>query len=356
MALRQAGTLYYLLTDHLGSTALTVDSSGVKVGELRYRAYGETRYTSGTTPTSRRFTGQLEEGTIGLYDYGARFYDPLLGRFLSADTVVPEPGNPQALNRYAYVLNNPLKYIDPTGHRVLLEDAFVTPSGVYVSEFSVHVLSNGTIRIVGGGQYFPTDAHRVAANYAPAGIVPEHFRNSAFAKGFIESAVQLGYANRSVLSDPMLSMLALGAAAAAMESYDEGMGGGASVPAGERLWNTETWWDTAARKAAGRQLYRGLPSDHPQLEIYKRTGIVQPWGGDATLEKHVNWNETRSNYTSWTTDPVVARRFAGPGGTVLTVNEADIPNRTYNSYLWSRFPGEREVTIEGPVHGAQVVP
>jgi len=94
-----------------------VDSSGVKVGELRYRAYGETRYSSGTTPTSRRFTGQRREGTIGLYDYGARFYDPLLGRFLSADTVVPEPGNPQALNRYAYVLNNPLKYTDPTGHQ-----------------------------------------------------------------------------------------------------------------------------------------------------------------------------------------------------------------------------------------------
>jgi len=52
-----------------------------------------------------------------LYDYGARFYDPALGRFISADTVVPGAGNPQALNRYAYVLNNPLKYTDPTGHQ-----------------------------------------------------------------------------------------------------------------------------------------------------------------------------------------------------------------------------------------------
>ncbi len=51
-----------------------------------------------------------------VHDYGARFYDPLLGRFLSADTVVPQPGHPQALNRYSYVLNNPLKYTDPTGH------------------------------------------------------------------------------------------------------------------------------------------------------------------------------------------------------------------------------------------------
>ena len=47
----------------------------------------------------------------------ARFYDPLLGRFLSADTIVPEPGNPQSLNRYSYVYNSPLMYNDPTGHQ-----------------------------------------------------------------------------------------------------------------------------------------------------------------------------------------------------------------------------------------------
>ena len=47
---------------------------------------------------------------------GAREYDPSLARWLSADTIVPNPANSQSLNRYAYVLGNPLKYIDPTGH------------------------------------------------------------------------------------------------------------------------------------------------------------------------------------------------------------------------------------------------
>ncbi|MDH7487629.1 MAG: RHS repeat-associated core domain-containing protein [Anaerolineae bacterium] len=47
--------------------------------------------------------------SIGLYFYNARYYDPALGWFVSADTIVPEPGNPQALNRYSYVLNNPLR-------------------------------------------------------------------------------------------------------------------------------------------------------------------------------------------------------------------------------------------------------
>jgi len=45
---------------------------------------------------------------LSLYDYRARYYHPALGRFISADPLVPEPGNPQALNRYAYVNNNPL--------------------------------------------------------------------------------------------------------------------------------------------------------------------------------------------------------------------------------------------------------
>ncbi len=46
----------------------------------------------------------------------ARYYDATIGRFISADTIVPQPFNPQSLNRYSYCLNNPLKYIDPTGH------------------------------------------------------------------------------------------------------------------------------------------------------------------------------------------------------------------------------------------------
>ena len=45
-------------------------------------------------------------------------YDPTLSRFIQPDTIVPEPGNPQALNRYSYVLNNPLRYNDPSGHRL----------------------------------------------------------------------------------------------------------------------------------------------------------------------------------------------------------------------------------------------
>jgi RHS repeat-associated protein len=111
-----AGTLYFLLNDHLGSMAATADSSGNFYGEDMYEPWGPIRYTGGTIPTSYTFTGARRETGVGaLYYFGSRWYDQWIGRFLSADSIVPG-GNPQALNRYSYAFNNPMRYMDPTGH------------------------------------------------------------------------------------------------------------------------------------------------------------------------------------------------------------------------------------------------
>jgi RHS repeat-associated protein len=113
---RVDNVLSYVLTDHLGSSTVTLDDGGGVDGELRYYAYGETRASSGSTPTERTYTGQLRQDDLGLDYFNARWYVPSLNRWTQPDTIVPEPGNPQALNRYAYVLGNPLKYTDPSGH------------------------------------------------------------------------------------------------------------------------------------------------------------------------------------------------------------------------------------------------
>ena len=83
---------------------------------MRQKAFGATRFTSGTTPTTYRFTGQREETSLGLYYYNARWYDPALGHFLSPDSIVPAAGNALDYHRYAYTRFNPLKYTDPSGH------------------------------------------------------------------------------------------------------------------------------------------------------------------------------------------------------------------------------------------------
>ncbi len=121
-AMRVDGTRYYVLKDHLGSASVVTNQSATTVGEDRFYPFGETRFTTGTMYTDKLFTGQREVTGLGIYHFGARFYSPKLGRFLSADTIVPGYANPQNLNRYSYVLNNPLRYIDPTGHNPCRSD------------------------------------------------------------------------------------------------------------------------------------------------------------------------------------------------------------------------------------------
>jgi RHS repeat-associated protein len=103
----------------VGSTSITANSGGGWYAEQRYKPWGEQRYPSGasTLPTRHRFTGQIEDVEIGLYFYNARYYSSALGRFVSADTIVPSPSDPQSLNRFSYVRNRPLNRIDPSGHQ-----------------------------------------------------------------------------------------------------------------------------------------------------------------------------------------------------------------------------------------------
>jgi RHS repeat-associated protein len=114
LAAARAGFIH---ADHLGSTSLTTDISGTVAAETRYLPYGEERWITGTLVTDFTFTGQRAERGFGLMDYNARYYDPWLGRFVSADSLVPEYTNPQSLNRYTYAYNNPLRYNHPPGHQ-----------------------------------------------------------------------------------------------------------------------------------------------------------------------------------------------------------------------------------------------
>jgi RHS repeat-associated protein len=119
-----SNTLNYLLGDHLGSTAITTNSSGLKNSEIRYMPWGMTRYTSGSSPTTFLFTGQRFQSEIGLYFYGTRWYDPYLNRWIQPDNIIPDSYNPLDWDRYSYTRNNPIKYRDPTGNIPCFEDGY----------------------------------------------------------------------------------------------------------------------------------------------------------------------------------------------------------------------------------------
>jgi RHS repeat-associated protein len=108
----------YYHPDYLTSTSLQTDQNGNQVQHYEYTAFGQTRYTGSTTafPVSRRYTGQILDDATGLYYYNARYYDPVLARFIQPDSIIPDIFNPQSYNRYSYCVNNPLRYTDPDGH------------------------------------------------------------------------------------------------------------------------------------------------------------------------------------------------------------------------------------------------
>ncbi len=112
IAQNAGGTLKYIHQDSLGSSSVMSTSTGTLDSSISFYPFGATR--TGSVSTAKEFTGQRLDQT-GLYYYNARYYDPLIGRFISPDTAAPDLINPQSFNKYTYCFNNPLKYTDPTG-------------------------------------------------------------------------------------------------------------------------------------------------------------------------------------------------------------------------------------------------
>jgi RHS repeat-associated protein len=102
--------------ERTGTTSVVLNENGTVHSQARHFPYGEVRWFDGTLPTDYRFTGQRDVGYIKLTIMGARWYDSELGRWISPDTIVPDPTNPQSFNRYSYGYNNPVKFRDPSGH------------------------------------------------------------------------------------------------------------------------------------------------------------------------------------------------------------------------------------------------
>jgi RHS repeat-associated protein len=151
----------YLTTDHLGSTDKILDASGNVMVAESFAAFGRRRGPGWTgLPTGQQlsaigtitrdgFTGHEHLDNLDLIHMNGRVYDPHIGRFISADPYVPAPYDGQSLNRYSYVWNNPLAFIDPSGFTPCMQTqqgrcAQVTVIGATWAQY---------MRFVGGAGY-----------------------------------------------------------------------------------------------------------------------------------------------------------------------------------------------------------
>ncbi|MBI3650565.1 MAG: RHS repeat protein [Acidobacteria bacterium] len=116
LALRNdKGKVVYLLEDHLGSTRCVVDERGAVVARYQYTPFGAPILEAGNAQTDFLYTGEQWDEEAQLLYLRSRFYDPQLGRFLSPDSQPGVPTEPESFNQYAYVNNDPINLLDPTG-------------------------------------------------------------------------------------------------------------------------------------------------------------------------------------------------------------------------------------------------
>lgn len=141
VAREENGKKFYYQPDQLGSTNIVTDEIGNIVEKTEYEPFGQVisggndRYT---------FTGQEKDAESGLMYYNARYYSPLIFHFTQPDTVIQNIYNPQNLNRYSYVNNNPLTYNDPTGHFWHIAAGAIIGAVVGAAAYAINTMITGS--------------------------------------------------------------------------------------------------------------------------------------------------------------------------------------------------------------------
>lgn len=123
-----AQSISYLIKDHIGSIHTVLNEAGQISTTMHFSAFGDRHSTDWKTPlssylyaplndiTTKGFTGHEQIDDMGMIHMNGRTYDPRLGRFMQADPLIQAASYSQSLNRYSYVMNNPLSFTDPTGY------------------------------------------------------------------------------------------------------------------------------------------------------------------------------------------------------------------------------------------------
>ncbi len=178
------------LVSHSGASSTTISPSAGTVlsGSTVTFSWSYTGGGSSGTDVAYKYTGKERDDSTDLYFYEARYYDATLGRFISADTIVPDPFDPQAFNRYAYVENNPIKYIDPDGAVAQLAPIVyrATIGGVTGGTAAFLAAYENTGRL--SSTIFPTIAGATVGFLTGAVLTPTSALQAATTAGFFATA------------------------------------------------------------------------------------------------------------------------------------------------------------------------
>ncbi len=120
IALAQPLGKQYYHHDALGSTIGLTDAAGNDAKSYHLDPWGNIRWETGSSINRHVFTGKEHDPNTGLVYFGARYYDPEVGRFITQDTYLGDENEPPSLNRYLYAYSNPTVFIDPTGNQAMM--------------------------------------------------------------------------------------------------------------------------------------------------------------------------------------------------------------------------------------------
>ncbi len=203
-----ADVTHYYLSDALGSTMALTDASKGVVNTYEYDVFGAVSASSGSLANFFEFAGEQVDDSTDLQYLRARYYDPAVGRFVSQDPVLGTPGVPGTLNRYPYVLNGPVNYLDPSG---LCIPGVVSCEELLDAAEDVGRAAAQTVEVVAYGGYVASYTALNGLGELPDPIefffLPLEVQLTLAQAGFLGTAVAMDYLTTgnptNVYNDPM---------------------------------------------------------------------------------------------------------------------------------------------------------
>ncbi len=336
-------TIRYNLSNGRGDIVAQSDSAGALTWTASYEAYGKRTKETGTNADKQRANTKDEDPT-GLLNEGFRYRDIETGVWLSRDPA----GFVDGPNLYAYVMQNPWTMFDPEG---------LTSADIAANQLLAQQIAAQT------GQSF-SQANTQVQNMNGSAAVP-----ALIAGGVVLSATTV-YSALPYLITPVGVAAATDAVITTSEAVSGIEGPGPVTSAGDLIkmplqkLSKDVGGETAkslVRKSDEiiEKLFRGVPGNGTEKAELAKRGIVKPRGtatDPGTLRKHVLAEDVASGVTSWTPDRDVAKRFAGPQGTIVEVPKIQVKDKIVPRPQVQKHAAEKEILVKGVVQGKPTKP